>query len=129
MAENNSWGEIISRETADHDFGKAALSVLISSEQLQSLAAKTLNLLMFNIIDDRLIILGDQRKTLYPDGYIPPPQTIFKVYSKDKVLELIKAGGETNNFIEYRTDNITITNGDYTLEYGALCPPWCSVTI
>jgi hypothetical protein len=128
MADTNSLGEIISKETADQDFGMATFSLLISSDLLQSLADRTPNLLMFNIIDDRLVVLGDDRKPLYPDGYVPPSDIIFKVYSKDKVLELIESGGETDNSIEYRGEIITITNGDYTLEYGALCPPWCSGT-
>lgn len=126
MADNNSTGKIISKETADQDFGRPTFSVLMSSEQLQGLASKTTNLLMFNFIDERLIILGDDRNPLYPDGAHVPPETEFKVYSREKVLELMETGGESDTFVEIRTDNVTITNGDYTLEFGAFCPPWCS---
>ena len=126
MADNNSTGKIISKENADQDFGRPTFSVLMSSQQLQGLASKTTNLLMFNFIDERLIILGDDRKPLYPDGVQVPPESVFKVYSKERVLELMETGGEEDNFIEVRTDNVTITNGDYTLEFGTFCPPWCS---
>jgi hypothetical protein len=127
MAENYSAGEIIPKETANEDFGMASFSSLMSSAQIKSIASKTQNLLMFNFIDDKLIILGDYRKPLYPERIIISADTIFKVYSKAKVLELISTGGNDNNFIELRADKITITNGDYTLEFGSLCPPWCSV--
>ena len=127
MAENYSAGDIISKETANEDFGTASFSVLMSSDQLQSFASKTQNLLMFQFINEKLIILGDDRKPLYPEGFMSPADTVFKVYSKPKVLELIQIGGNDNNFIELRTDTLTITNGDYTLEFGSLCPPWCSV--
>lgn len=125
MADNNSTGKIISKETADQDFGRPTFSVLMSSEQLQGLASKTTNLLMFDFIDERLIILGDDRNLLYPDGAHFLPEDVFKVYSKEKVLELMETGGESDNFVEIRTDNVTITNGDYTLEFGTFCPPWC----
>ena len=126
MPENNSGGEIISRETADQEFGQASFSLTISSDQLHSLAGQTLYLLMFNIIDDRLIILGDDRKLLYPVGIQVPEETVFTVYSKSKVLELIETGRESDNSVEVRRDKITVTNGDHTLEFGSLCPPWCS---
>lgn len=128
MAESNTWGDIISRESADQEFGEATVSKEISSDLLHSLADQTTNLLMFKIIDNSIFVLGDNRRPLYPDGYVPPAETEFKVYSKEKVLELMESGGDTNNFIEVRGENTTITNGDYTLEYGALCPPWCSMT-
>ena len=126
MAENNSGGEIIPRETADREFGQVSVSKVISSDQLQSLAQQTGNLLMFNIIDDRLIILGDNRKPLYPQGVQISDDIVFSVYTKTKVLELIESGLQSDNFVEVRGEKITITNGDHTLEFGSLCPPWCS---
>ncbi len=126
MAENFSAGDIIPKETANEDFGTASFSVLMSSDQLQSFASKTQNLLMFQFINEKLIILGDNKKTLYPEWFVVPSDSVFKVYSKAKVLELIQSGGADNNSIEQRADTLTITNGDYTLEFGSLCPPWCS---
>lgn len=127
MAESYSEGEIIPRETANENFGLASLSVLIPSEQMQEIASKTENLLMFIFMENKLIILGDNRNPLYPEGVSISSDDIFKVYSKAKVLELIQFGGNVNNYIELRMDKITITNGEYTLEFGSMCPPWCSV--
>ncbi|HKB84589.1 MAG TPA: hypothetical protein VKD08_00345 [Ignavibacteriaceae bacterium] len=125
MAENQSLGEIITRDTAVQEFGQVGISVLISSDLLQSISEMTTDLLMFNIIEEKLVILGDKRKILYPEGFLVPAETVFKVYSKTKVLELIESGGSDDNFVEFRGDNLTITNSDSTLEFGSLCPPYC----
>ncbi len=68
MAENQSLGEIITRDTADLEFGQAGISVSISTSVLEGISGMTSNLLMFNIIGEKLIILGDKRKILYPEG-------------------------------------------------------------
>lgn len=125
MADTESFGIIIPGDTAEREFGSAGVSVPFSSEKLLSIAEMTANLLMFNIIEEKLIILGDNRKVLYPEGLNVPADTIFKVFSKSKVLELIKSGSGDENFIEFRGDTLTISNNDSTLEYGSLCPPWC----
>jgi len=125
MAESQSLGEIIPRDTAEREFGSAGISVSFSSDQLLSIAEMTSNLLMFNIMAEKLIILGDNRQVLYPEGFIVPADTIFKVFSKSKVLELLNSGGADVNSIEFRGDTLTISNNDSTLEYGTLCPPWC----
>jgi len=126
MTENDQWGKIISKETANQDFGPAVFSISVTSEQMKSFASKTSFLLMFKIIDNRLFILGDDRKPIYPEGEVPPQETVFKVFSKDKIRELLDTGGDTNNFVELRADTLTITNSDKTLEFGSMCPPWCT---
>ena len=126
MAEEFSAGEIITKETADRDFGEVSFSLIISSDQLKQLAAKTSKLLMFNFINKSLVILGDDRKPLYPEETAVSAVPVFTVYSKEKVLELIKTGGDNNNFVELRSEKLTITNGNATLEFGSFCPPWCS---
>ncbi len=125
MAESQSLGEIITSDTAEREFGSAGISVSFPSEQLLSIAEMTSNLLMFNIIEEKLIILGDNRKVLYPEGFIISAETVFKVFSKAKVLELIDSGGADVNSIEFRGETLTISNNDSTLEYGTICPPWC----
>jgi hypothetical protein len=126
MPDNNSAGQVITKETADRDFGKASFSQMISSDQLKEMAAKTTKLLMFSFINQKLYILADERKPLFPEGATVPEDRVFRVYSKDKVLELIKSGGRNDNSIELRGDLLTVTNGNYTLEFGSFCPPWCS---
>lgn len=125
MAENQSLGEIIPRDDADQQFGTAGISKSISTNQLLKFAGMTNHLLMFNIVEENLIIMGDGRKILSPEGYTSEQETVYKVYSKTKVLELIETGGAQDNYIEFRGDTLTITNGDSTLEFGSLCPPIC----
>lgn len=125
MAEDQSLGKIISRAEAEQQFGSVGISSLIESIRLQQIAGMTSNLLMFNIMDGKLIILGDKREVLYPEGFSVPADTVFKVYSKLKVLELIEAGGAEDNSVEFRGETLTITNSDSTLEFGSLCPPLC----
>ena len=125
MADNQSFGEIISKNEADQQFGSADTSQIIDSIRLQQIAGMSSNLLMFNIINGKLIILGDKREILYPEGYSVAAETVFKVYSKTKVLELMETGGAEDNFVEFRGETLTITNGDSCLEFGSLCPPVC----
>jgi vesicle coat complex subunit len=126
MADNQNHGEIISNETAENEFGSVTNSVSILSELLQSLSENTKDLMMFNIQNNQLYILGDNRKILYPSNAQFSTDSVFKVYSKTKVLELLNQGQNKYTTIENRNETITITNGNITLEYGTFCPPWCS---
>ncbi len=126
MAESNTYGEIISLETAEQDFGPVSSSATISSDQLKALSDRTVNLMMFNLAGGTIYILGDERSLLYPEGAEVSSGTVFKVYSKTKVLELMNTGKKAENAIEMRGETLTISNGDHTLEFGTLCPPWCS---
>jgi hypothetical protein len=125
MADNQSLGEIISRNEAEQQFGSVGISTSIESVRLQQLAGMTSDLMMFHIMDGKLVILGDKREVLYPEGASVPAETVFRVYSKTKVLELIEAGGAEDNSVEFRGETLTISNGDSCLEFGSLCPPVC----
>jgi hypothetical protein len=126
MADNQYLGEIISNQTAEKEFGSVTNSVSILSELLQSLSENTKDLMMFNILNNQLYILGDNRKILYPINAQISTDSVFKVYSKTKVMELLIQGQNKYATIENRNGTITVTNGNFTLEYGSLCPPWCS---
>jgi hypothetical protein len=126
MADNQYLGEIISNQTAEKEFGSVTNSVSILSELLQSLSENTKDLMMFNILNNQLYILGDNRKILYPINAQISTDSVFKVYSKTKVMELLIQGQNKYATIENRNETITVTNGNFTLEYGSLCPPWCS---
>ncbi len=126
MADNQYLGEIISNQTAEKEFGSVTNSVSILSELLQSLSENTKDLMMFNILNNQLYILGDNRKILYPSNAQISTDSVFKVYSKTKVMELLIQGQNKYATIENRNETITVTNGNFTLEYGSLCPPWCS---
>ena len=81
---------------------------------------------MFKIINDQLVILGDERVVLYPDGYKIDDKEEFVVYSIGKIKELIDTGKAATTIVEQRKDVISINNGMSTMEIGSWCPPLCS---
>ena len=81
---------------------------------------------MFRISDGKVIILGDQRKTLYSTDIIVDQKMEMRLFSVSLVRKLIADGNESSTKIELRNNNIlTITNGNYTLEFSDACPPRC----
>jgi hypothetical protein len=126
MTNNNTYGEILSKDAANQEFGSVINSVSMDSDRLRTFAAETNNLIMFYLMDNELYILGDNRAPLYPANSELDADIVCKVYSKTIFIELLDRDQETKTYIESRENTLTITNGNYTLEYGATCPPWCS---
>jgi len=126
MAESNLYGDIISKDSANQQFGAVTNSVSVESDQLRRYSDGTKNLIMFQIIKNELYILGDNRVPLFPASSSLDADTEFIVYSKTKFIELLDRGLNRKTFVELRDSKLTITNGDYTLEFGAACPPWCN---
>ena len=81
---------------------------------------------MFRINNGNLVILGDQRNVLYPAGAVVSPQDEMRLFSVSLVKKILFDGNNTNTNIEIRNNNVlTLTNGNYTLEYSWPCPPSC----
>lgn len=118
-------GEIFLKEEADKNFGPVLFSIEINSSELKAICGNTNKFLMFNIVDRDLNILGDNRIVLYPKGIIIDSAEVFAVYSKNKVSELLEKGEKEITFIEKRSEVISLTNGQYTLEVSGWCPPFC----
>lgn len=120
-------GKIYSNAEANTIYGPVLNSVAISSDQLNNLANKTKNYLMFRIFNNNLIILGDNRKVLYPENAVITPQDVFRYFSISLIQKIIKDGNSSMTFIELRNNGIiSITNGIYTMEFSAECPPFCN---
>jgi len=119
-------GKMYSKAEADSVYGQVITSIQISTSLLTSLSGSTTNYLMFRINSGNLIILGDQRKPLYPSGIVVDPQTEMRLFSVSLVSKIITDGNNPYTIIEIRKNNVlTITNGNYTLEYSWPCPPQC----
>jgi hypothetical protein len=118
-------GTIFSNTEADSSYGSVLSSVEISSSQLSSLFNRTNKYLMFKIIGNTLYILGDGRTVLYPQAGSVDSAEVFAVYSKSKVNELTEKGEESTTVVERRNEVYSLTNGQYTLEVGNWCPPFC----
>ena len=119
-------GKIYTKDEATNIYGPVSTSVQISSSNLNSLTDNTTNYMMFRINNGNLVILGDQRKVLYPAGAIINPLDEMRLFSVSLVKKIIIDGNDSITKIEIRNNNVlTITNGNYTLEYSWPCPPTC----
>lgn len=120
-------GKFYSNTDANVLYGPVLSSVPISSIQLSNLTFQTTNYLMFRILNGNLTILGDKRKVLYPMNSSVKPEEVFRYLSVSLIQKVIKDGNSAMTSVELRNNGvITITNGVYTLEEMALCPPWCN---
>lgn len=123
-------GVIYSKAEADELYGKVISSTKMTNEELDGYLSKTDSYLMFYFSKDMQaapVILDHSQKALnMPNSKaraIRPSE--LKVYSISKIKELIEKGGEESTMIEQRENVISLTNGDYTLEFALGCPPYC----
>ena len=47
------------------------------------------------------------------------------MYSIAIVKQLFSDGNNPFNYVEKSQEVLTLTNGEFTLEYSLLCPPYC----
>lgn len=120
-----SQGKILSKEEANKLFGAVLASKEIPTSTLKSLVNQSSKVIMFNFIKNDVYILGDNRKVLLPAGFSVSSSEVFHVYSTSIVQELLDNGNTSMTYIEQRKEVLTITNGNYTLEYAIICPPLC----
>jgi hypothetical protein len=120
-----TYGKIFPNSEADRIFGNVSDSVNMPVTELQNLMAMTNNVLMFNLKDSNLVVLGDGRKLLYPPSATVDSTDVFEVYSKSIINDLLNEGKAAIVYVEKRKSVLTITCGHYTLEQGTDCPPWC----
>ena len=118
-------GKILSKEEANKLFGTVLVSKEMPSSTLMSLANKSTKVIMFNVIDNNIYIMDKNRKVLLPEGFAVSSSQEFHVFSTSIVHELLSNGNNPVTYIEKRKDVLTITNGNYTLEFAILCPPFC----
>jgi hypothetical protein len=120
-------GKIYSNTEADSLYGPVLTFISIPCDQLNNLTSQTTNYLMFGILNGNLTILGDKRVVLYPESTEISQQDVFRYFSISLIQKIIKEGNSSMISIELRNNGIiTITNGNYTLENGVFCPPFCN---
>ena len=119
-------GKIYTAEQADQLFGKVVESIKMPTSTVRYWLKKSDNSLMFNIINGKLIVLGDNRELVYSSIDFTDKGEVFHLYSQSKVAEVIEKGRKTATFIEKRSSVLSITNGAFTLETSWPCPPNCN---
>jgi len=118
-------GKIISYGEADSLFGSPDKILMISLTKLDDFIRLSDHLLI-NIVDEDIVILDKDRKALYPEEYQAKEDEVFHMYSSSVLKELLSRKQQDFISIELRKEVLTITNGNYTLEFGLLCPPYCT---
>ena len=126
VCNSQDYGKIISRDEADTLFDSVLVSVKMPVETVQDLISKTEKNIMLKIVEDSVVVLDNNRKVLFPEGKSVSSEDVFTVYSISALKELISKSKEEFIYIEQRKEVLTITNGNFTLEFGAPCPPDCS---
>jgi len=118
-------GKIFTSNEADSLFGKVIESKIVSSSILKEWLNSTNDKVMFKLENDNLTVLGDQRDLIFSNSSYTESNAVFHMFSKSKVLELLKKGGDSNSYFENRSKVLTITNGNFTLDLATPCPPYC----
>lgn len=120
-----SQGKILSKENADQLFGPVLMSKEIPTETLKMYSNQSFNVIMFKLMNNDLYILDNNRNALLPLGATINSTEVFSMYSVAIVQQLLSDGNSPFTTVEKRKDVLTITNGEYTLEFAGLCPPYC----
>lgn len=118
-------GKIINKQEANKLFGIVLVSKEMPTSTLKSFTSQSTKVIMFNIISNDVYILGDNRKVLLPAGFSVSSSEVFHMFSTSIVQDLLNNGNSPVTYIEQRKEVLTITNGNYTLEYSWICPPVC----
>ena len=121
-----TYGKLYSKNEADNIYGPVNQSIQVSTTEIMSILTKAPDIVMFSIINSSVVILGSDREFLYSTDKINYDEnTIFTVYSKSVIHDLLNEGQSDITYIEQREKVLTITNGETTMEFGVQCPPYC----
>lgn len=120
-----TFGKLFSKNEADKLYGEVLESYSFNKTELLKIITKTDSTVMFNFLNGSPVILGDQRKLLYPDTLVVSDEEKFYLYSKSIVEKLISLYEYNEIYMEQREYSITLTNGSTTLEESIICPPFC----
>lgn len=127
MAQNtNEYGKIVSVAEAANLFGQVATSYQLITTDLLDYCQKAGRVIMFAEENGELYIADTGRNILSTNTQPPSPDLVFHVYSVTKVNELLTLGKDQITIVEIRSDVVDLKNGEYVLEYGWPCPPYCS---
>ncbi|MBU1099036.1 MAG: hypothetical protein KKA84_01435 [Bacteroidetes bacterium] len=132
-------GKILTKAEAEKLFGPVTTSVTITSSALEEMLTKAQDNIMFMIRDGKLYTATSLDSVL-TEGYVKGENDVFHVYSKSVAEALLNfmykettgaaEDGEVPEpvkdvYVEMREDVMTVSYGDYVMEFGSPCPPYC----
>ncbi|MGE5797324.1 MAG: hypothetical protein ACM34O_14490 [Ignavibacteria bacterium] len=118
-------GEIFSKDEGEKFFGPANISISLSAAELEQLLDKTGDTLLIKIIGEDLFILDNKKNLLFKTGGDLPGNEQLFVYSVSVIKTLIEKGRDEWIFFEQRKDILSVSNGNFIMERGSSCPPFC----
>ena len=116
-------GKIFDKDYADKEFGNVIKSVTIANDNLNEMLKTSGKYIMLNIDTGTIRAIDAQRKTI--QGSANSPEEIFYNMSTSQVELLLSDGLQNTTQIEMRPKTMTLTNGQFTLEFTKPCPPYC----
>lgn len=127
MAQNtNEHGKIISVAEAANLFGQVVTAYKLITTDLLDFCHNAGWVIMFAEESGELFVAGAGRMILSANIQSSSANLVFHVYSVTKVNELVTLGNDQITFVEFRSDVVDLKNGEFILEYGMICPPFCS---
>ena len=121
-----TYGEIFTVSEANQNYGSVLKSISISRTTLENLLNECNNYIMFRIVNNRVFVLDHSRRVLRPENRSINSRAVFTMYSVSVVQDLLSQGGGSDTYIEQRSSVLTVTYGNYTMEVGTICPPFCN---
>lgn len=118
-------GTIFTSVKAEELYGSVISAVEISKDSLLEILNKTNDYVMLNIVEEKAVFLDQSRNVISGHKISIKESDVFYKCSKSKIIELIDLENSLNLSIEIRSDRLTISNNNYTLEELFPCPPYC----
>ncbi|HVO74768.1 MAG TPA: hypothetical protein VMT35_12145 [Ignavibacteriaceae bacterium] len=114
-------GKIITSTEANQLFGSVLVSISMSTHEFEQIINQSKNALRVKISSNNLFITNSEKSILYKSGGNLSPDENFHTFSILVIKELIAKGQSNIVFFEQRNDVLTITIGEFTLEFSTCC--------
>lgn len=122
----NAQGVIYSKTAADSLYASVLRSTDVQNILLIKFFNQTDGTLMFRFNENGVIILNNDREQLFPGAASVSVEDVFRVFAVDLINQIIQNGENSTTSVELRSNGvISLSNGNYTLEFGQDCPPYC----
>jgi len=122
---SQTFGKLYTIDEVNQLHGPVLQKVAFNPAQFQTFLTETNKVLMFTFKSNNLFIAVDGRKVIYPDSTGISSDDTLKVFSKSIIEDLLNGGPADSVYVERRSEVISITYDNATLELPTLCPPIC----